>query len=809
MIVTIMVSRRVHGRFLSLGSWSRPNARRLLRVLAVAVLVCAGSAESASATPTPPSIIKQFSTAHTVVNSTVTVYFLIRNFNSGAGSTLTNVSFTDTLPPGLVVANPNQASTDCGGTITAAPASSSIAFSGGTIDGVQPDRTGATCNVSVQVLATTQGTKDNTTDAVSATESGAGSPSNTASLEVAATATIAPPTISKRFSTTSTPVNKTLAVYFTITNPNKDENATTLNNVSFSDSLPAGLVVATPNQASTDCGGTLTATPGSSSITFTGGTIAPALPPDDTGGTCNVAVELAATTTGTKNNTTGAVSATEGTGSASNTASVDVTSGPTVMAPTLAKAFGVAKIKAGEVTSLTFTLNNPNAHTSLVNVGFTDPLPAGLRVADPNGVGGTCLSDLGANVSAPPGAGSIELSGLVLADQSHLPAQRSCTLSVDVTGTAAGVQSNTTDPVAGAYDDGGGGYPAVTGSAASASITVIGPPLLGKAFGAKSIAAGETTVLSFAVVNPNPQDSLSAIGFTDALPPGLLVANPNGLTGSCGGGTITATPDSGAVSLSGAALAAASSCVFSVRVRGTTGGVQQNTTGAITSTEGGSGTPASASIFVGLPPALTKTFTPGSIPRGARATLAFTLSNPNPTSALTGLAFTDALPAGLVVAAPSQATDTCSGGHLTAQPGKGTIALTGGQLAGGQTCSVSVAVTGIRAGVQRNTSGPVTSVEAKAGNSASASLTVIGPPSVTIRTPRNRARYALHKVVQASYRCKDDSRGPGIRSCRGTVRNRARLRTSRAGRYSFTVTARSKDGLRTSKTVHYTVSRRR
>ena len=66
------------------------------------------------------------------------------------------------------------------------------------------------------------------------------------------------------------------------------------------------------------------------------------------------------------------------------------------------------------------------------------------------------------------------------------------------------------------------------------------PPEISKAFGAGILAFNATTSLSFTVNNPNPFTALSALAFADPLPAGLIVSTPNGLSGGCGGGTLTA-----------------------------------------------------------------------------------------------------------------------------------------------------------------------------------------------------------------------------------------------------------------------------
>ena len=141
-----------------------------------------------------------------------------------------------------------------------------------------------------------------------------------------------------------------------------------------------------------------------------------------------------------------------------------------------------------------------------------------------------------------------------------------------------------------------------TGNTATATLTVAGiaPPTIGKTFGAGNIPANGTASLSFTITNPNAATALTGVGFTETFPAGLVISTPNGLTGSCGGGAITATAGTGAVSLTGATLAANSSCTFSVSVIGTTLGAKINTTGAVTSVEGGTGGTATAALTVGI-----------------------------------------------------------------------------------------------------------------------------------------------------------------------------------------------------------------
>ncbi|WP_329106604.1 ice-binding family protein [Micromonospora sp. NBC_01699] len=678
----------------TLGEGATVAGRVLARNGAVTLIHNTITRPFCAAAIAPPTISKAFGDATLPFGGTTSLDFTLTNPN--AGTSLTSVNFSDTLPAGLEVATPNGLTGSCGGgTITATAGSSTISLTGATLPA------NGSCTFSVNVTATTSGTKLNTSGPVDSTESGPGAPAS-ATVTVGA-AVIAPPTIAKAFGDPTIPSGGTTSLDFTLTNPNP---STPLTGVNFSDALPAGLVVATPNGLTGSCGGgTITATAGSSTISLTGATL-PA------NGSCTFSVNVTATTSGTKLNTSGPVDSTESGPGAP--ASATVTVGAAVVAPpTIAKAFVDATIPFGGTTSLGFTLTNPNPGTPLTGIGFSDTLPAGLVVATPNGLTGSCG---GGTITATAGSSTISLTGATL------PANGSCTFSVNVTATTSGTKLNTSGPVD--STESGPGAPA------SATVTVgaavVAPPTIAKAFVDATIPFGGTTSLDFTLTNPNPGTPLTGIGFSDTLPAGLVVATPNGLTGSCGGGTITATAGSSTISLTGATLPANGSCTFSVNVTATTSGTKLNTSGPVNSNEGGPGAPAAATVTVAVatPPTIAKTFGSTTIGAGGTTSLEFTLSNPNAITPLTGVGFSDALPAGLVVATPNGLTGSCGGGTITATAGSSTISLAGATLAPNGSCTFSVNVTATTSGTKVNTSGPVNSNESGPGTPAAASVTV-------------------------------------------------------------------------------------
>jgi uncharacterized repeat protein (TIGR01451 family) len=382
-----------------------------------------------------------------------------------------------------------------------------------------------------------------------------------------------PPVITKGFAASTTPLNGVVALTFSISNPTQ---TAALTGVAFTDTLPAGLVVSTPNGLSGSCGGgTITAVAGSSSISLAGAILA-------TSATCTFSVNVTGIAGGIDNNSV-TVNSTNGGPGNTSTASITV-----ILPPTIKKSFAPTIIQAGNTSTLSFTITNPNMTPlgTLTFVGFTDILPPGVSVSTSSG---TCD---GGSLIATSGSGLIELAG------AFLPDGASCTFSVVVVGNTPGVKNNTTGPVNSLQ--GGSGSPSL------ATLTVLSPPTITKSFADSQVDLFfGSTALSFTITNPaaNPLP-LTGIAFTDTLPgspPGLIVSTPdNGLTGSCGGGTIAAVPASDSISLSGATLAPGASCTFSVNVTGAAIGVQVNTTSNITASGPISliGSPATATTTV-------------------------------------------------------------------------------------------------------------------------------------------------------------------------------------------------------------------
>jgi uncharacterized repeat protein (TIGR01451 family) len=388
---------------------------------------------------------------------------------------------------------------------------------------------------------------------------------------------VAAPAVTVGFSPSPIAVNgtavKTIAISHT--------NATATTGVGFVDLLTGGLeVAAIPNASfSGNCGTpapTLTAVPGSNTITFSGATLAAG-----NSSPCTVTVSVKATTAGLKTNT---VQLNSGVGT--STAAQGQLS---VVQPdlTVTKAFSPSTVGLGANTVMTIRLSQTSA-VSATGVSFTDMLVGGLQVAAaPNAsFTGNCGTP---TLTATPGNTSVTLTGATLVGGNSNP----CIVTVTLTGTATGVAIP--NNVQANSDQG-------MSNMASASVTVlaVAPPFLSKAFGAPGISMSSVTTLTFTIDNPNASN-LTGVAFTDMLPAGLIIETPSGLTSMGCDGALIATAGSALISLTGGTVAPLIDCIITVNVRAIGLGPQVNITGNVTANGAPTGNTATATVVVGTP----------------------------------------------------------------------------------------------------------------------------------------------------------------------------------------------------------------
>src|SRR5882724_7514191 len=175
---------------------------------------------------------------------------------------------------------------------------------------------------------------------------------------------------------------------------------------------------------------------------------------------------------------------------------------------------------------------------------------------------------------------------------------------------------------------------------------VVAPPSIVKSFSAATAPLNTSLTLTFTITNPNGATDLTGVSFNDTFPSGLIIANPDSLTGTCDPGVIS--PAVTSINLVGGTVLAGSSCTFAVDVLAIAGGTQVNTTDPVTSNEGGTGNTATASVDVPLPDVtITKTHV-GNFTRGLPgATYTITVTNVGAATTSDPVTVTDTLPAGL------------------------------------------------------------------------------------------------------------------------------------------------------------------
>jgi uncharacterized repeat protein (TIGR01451 family) len=506
------------------------------------------------------------------------------------------------------------------------------------------------------------------------------------------------PRVSKAFSPVSIAEGGVSRATITINN----DNAVTLTQLAFNDTLPSGLVLAPTPNLTNSCAGTVTGGAGEIVVKLTGGALAG-------GNACTVAFNVTAANSGSYTNTLAAGSVSSQEAGANTTAGSATLS--VVKAPQLSKSFSPAAILPGQVATLTLDITNPQANT-LTSVSLTDSLPSGVKVAPTPALTNTCAG----TVSAAANATSVSLSNGTVA------ASGVCRITVNVTAAAAGSYLNTIPA---------GGLSTAQGSntvEATATLNVRALEVQ-KSFAPNPVGRNVDSVLTITLNNAVPT-AITGVSFTDTFPSGLVIGPLPGATNNCGG-TLTAAGGSGSVRLVGGVIPASGSCQITVNARAASAGAYTNTipVGGVTSANGGSNeVKAEDTLSVGQP-SVSKVFNASTIVEGGTSALTITLLNPNPTAA-TNVSLDDNLPTGLVASTPGgtcAGTKAASGASVTLRGGTIPAPVLG--LLGSNTCTVTANITG-SAGVYTNVI-PPDNLQTSAGNNtepAQAVLTILSRP---------------------------------------------------------------------------------
>src|SRR5690348_15295339 len=97
------------------------SAHFLIGLSLLVLLAIMGSAKEQNTAPAQPIFKTYFLAENIALNATGYLYFEITNPAGASQPRLTGVAFTDHLPKGLIIADPNNLANNCGGQVTAAP----------------------------------------------------------------------------------------------------------------------------------------------------------------------------------------------------------------------------------------------------------------------------------------------------------------------------------------------------------------------------------------------------------------------------------------------------------------------------------------------------------------------------------------------------------------------------------------------------------------------------------------------------------------------------------------------------------------
>ena len=481
--------------------------------------------------------------------------------------------------------------------------------------------------------------------------------------------------------------------------------------LSISDTLPiagtAQMRIASPANAATTCGGTITAAANSTSISLNGGSIDGRA---DSGlgaaGSCVLQVDVVAPAGAYSNTVTASGNFVQANGVSNATGTINATRGITFNSIlTATKSFSPASVSSGGRSTVRVRMSNSDS-APITEVQVTDDLPAGMVLASPTNAYTTCSGPT--EITGAAGDGSILLQGATIAGSG------SCDLLFDITATGTSDWTNTIS--SGGIESQASGVANVDPVSATLTYEAGNNVTVAKQTNPSTLTfPGQTSRLTITMTNGNtPVTGLSLTDFfTDG---GTQGASANGMqltsqpqpTTSCPGGNITATPNAAQVIVSGVALDADADCTVTVNVTSVTTGGITNTIppDAIVTDQGLSNSlQATTSLTTQTNIGVTKEFRPATVKPGKRTRLRLTFYNASSFEA-TNLSVQDDLPAGLIVPAGPNPVSTCSGATVST-PDTSTLQVSGGSLgaaSGGSaaSCYVEIDVEAAAEGLYEN-----------------------------------------------------------------------------------------------------------
>ena len=629
---------------------------------------------------TGPSITQTF-TPNTIGPGSVSTLRIdiTNNFPNAAD----NMAFVNNLPAAITIATPAHASNSCGqnSVLSAPDGGSTISLSNGGVG------TGDSCVITVNVTSGIVGTHTN--PAIFLSSSIGSSSASSTDLNVVSTL----PGFSKSFAPNSIAIGSRSTLTFLIDNTNNDSNVT---NLDFTDNLPAGMVIADPANAATDCRApnpilapTLTAVPGTTTITLdangspVGGNFVLL-----SGETCTVTVDVVATGSGQLENVSNDLLADF---TSSGKASATLTVSTPMNEILLVKDFANDPTPPGSTVDLVFHIQNYNRGSDATDIAFTDDLDATLTGLVATGLPQSNVCGAGSTIS---GTSNLSLTG------GNLPAEQGCTFTVTLQVPAAaaiGAFPNTTSTITANVN--GSPY---AGSPTTDTLFVEPVPQLSKAFLQSPVVAGGSIDLQFTITNTSNTSSATDIAFLDELtnflPFPISATLPPVPDPPCGAGSSLSLyfpdVDRQGLSLTGGNLAPSASCTFSVTIGipvGMPPNLYTNITEEISAVVDGTtriGQPATASFEVIAGPQLSKTFLDDPVSPGDTVTVEYTILASG--ADMDEIAFTDNFNAALsgLVATGLPQDDICGpGSNIT---GTTTLAFSSGQLATNTSCTFNV-----------------------------------------------------------------------------------------------------------------------